>query len=173
MTTETLGPYVNSHILDAASEPSINERTPSGGQGNGHTDLGDSGQRIEFLQVVFFLTFTLRESIQQTIYSFLQAFKCTYLLLRELHKPYLDTVRVLVPLWLTVVHAICLVVLVLVHKITTDSIAQLWEFSAEPLKQFTTWTERHVPRVFRPLASLFDAALSSVLLSGPSSTTRH
>ncbi|KUI53590.1 hypothetical protein VP1G_01008 [Cytospora mali] len=153
MTTETLRPYVDSPKVKSAPRPAFHESIPSQDHVNEHTDLEESGQKTEFQQVIFFLTFTLKESIQQTLYTFLQDFKCTYLLLSELHKPYVDTIRVLVPLWLTVLHAICLVVLVLVHKITIKTTARIQEVLAGPLDQFTRWTECHVPRVFQPLAS--------------------
>lgn len=173
MTTETVQSYVDSHRLGFTSNLVIDESNPSTGHVNEHTGLEDPEQRTEFQQVILFLTFTLRESIQQTLYTFLQDFKCTYLLLSELHRPYVDSVRVLIPLWLTVIHAICLVVLVLVHRITINASARLQELLAKPLSKVTAWTERHVPRVFQPLASRFGAVLSSVLPSGPSNTAHH
>ncbi|KAI3398336.1 hypothetical protein diail_9428 [Diaporthe ilicicola] len=79
----------------------------------------------DIAHVFYFLTFTLKESIQQTVHAFLQSFKCTLLLVSELHRPYLDSVRLLVPLWLAVVHAILLVLFVLAHRTITDAIQRL------------------------------------------------
>lgn len=174
MTTDTLRHQVDSHaIASVASGPVIDNSTPSSTNVNKYVDQDGSEEEIDFQQVIFFLAFTVKESIQQTLYSFLQDFKCTHLLLRELHKPYIDTIRVLVPLWLTVLHVICLVVFVLAHKIAITVIARLRETSAYHFHKFTTWTEHHTPRVFRLLACHFDAVLSSVLRSDPSSTTQH
>lgn len=124
----------------------------------------------DIVQVFYFLTFTLKEGIQQTVYALFQSLKCTYLLVSELHRPYLDSVRVLVPLWLAVVHAILLVFFVLAHKAVTDALQRLRESIDGPFARLTAWTDHTVPRVFRRLACRSGSALSSVLHSGPSST---
>lgn len=174
MTTETLLSHVASLELDITETgPAIEEPTPSGGHRGGRSDLVEPEPRSEFQQVIVFLNLTLKESFHHTVYTFLQDLKCTYLLLSELHKPYVDSIRLLFPLWLTVIHAICLVILVLAHKTIVRVTARLRGSLSEPLSQVTTWTQRHVHRVFQPLASRLDAVLSSVLPSDPCDTTKH
>lgn len=124
----------------------------------------------DIVQVFYFLTFTLKEGIQQTVHALLQSLKCTYLLVSELHRPYLDSFRVLVPLWLAVVHAILLVFFVLAHKVVTDALHRLRESIGRPFARLTAWTDHTVPHVFRRLACRSGSAPSSVLHSGPSST---
>lgn len=127
-------------------------------------------QPAEIKQVVSFLTFTLREGINQTVHAFIQSLKCTYLLVSELHRPYLDSVRVLVPLWLAVIHAILLVFFVLVHRTITDAIQRFHQSIDRPLARFTAWTDHTVPRVFRHLACPSGSGPPSAPQSDPSST---
>lgn len=129
-----------------------------------------SEQPAEITQVFYFLTFTLKEGIQQTVHALFQSLKCTYLLVSELHRPYIDSLRVLVPLWLAVIHAILLVFFVLVHRTVTDTIQRLHESVDGPFARFTAWTDHTVPRVFRRLACRSGSGPSSVLHSDPSST---
>ncbi|KAG6361917.1 hypothetical protein INS49_010146 [Diaporthe citri] len=92
-----------------------------------HNERPYPEQPAEITQVFYFLTFTLKEGIQQTVHALFQSLKCTYLLVSELHRPYLDSVRVLVPLWLAVIHAILLVFFVLAHRTAADAIQRLHE----------------------------------------------
>lgn len=127
-------------------------------------------QPAEITQVLYFLTFTLKEGIQQTVHALFQSLKCTYLLVSELHRPYLDSVRVLVPLWMAVIHAILLVFFVIAHRTVTDAIQRLHESVDGPFARFTAWTDLTVPRVFRRLACRSGSGPSSVPHSAPSST---
>lgn len=119
-------------------------------------------------QVVCFLTFTLKESILQTIYTIQQNLKCTWLLIRELPKPYTDSIRILIPLWLTVFHAVFLVVFALARRVSSDALDRARQFLT---KQQERWTALHVPPVFQPLASRSAAAPSSAVPSAQSNTT--
>ncbi|KAJ0119698.1 hypothetical protein J7T55_013901 [Diaporthe amygdali] len=123
MTTDIRQTSVSPHALDCAIP------TPDSDcdcDSNHDSDKRPYPQQpAEITQVFRFLTFTLKESIQQTLHALLQSFKCTYLLVSELHRPYLDSVRVLVPLWLAVIHAILLVFFVLAHRTATDAIQWL------------------------------------------------
>lgn len=127
-------------------------------------------QPAEITQVFYFLTFALKEGIEQTVHALFQSLKCTYLLVSELHRPYLDSVRVLVPLWLAVIHAILLVFFVLVHRTVADAIQRLHESVDGPFTRFAAWTDNNVPRVFRRLACRSGSGPSSVPHSAPSST---
>lgn len=124
----------------------------------------------EIKQVFHFLAFTLREGIKQTVHALIQSLKCTYLLVSELHRPYVDSVRVLVPLWLAVIHGILLVFFVLAHRTITDAIQQFHQSIDRPFARFTAWTDHAVPRVFRPLACHSGSGPSSAPQSDPSST---
>lgn len=119
------------------------------------------GAPADIKQILRFLTSTLKESIVQTLNALVQSLWCTYLLLSELHRPYIDSVRALVPLWLAVFHAIVLVFLVLVHRTISDAIQRLRELLDAPFARFTAWNDHAVPRVFRRLACLSGSGPSS------------
>jgi hypothetical protein len=127
-------------------------------------------QPAEIKQAFCFLTFTVKESIQQTLYAFLQSLKCTYLLVSELHRPYLNSVRALFPLWLAVIHAILLVFSVLAHRTVTDTIQRLHNLAGGPFARFAAWTGHTVPRVFRRLACRSERGQPSALQLDPSTT---
>lgn len=124
-------------------------------------------------QIIYFLTFTLKESIQQTGYTAQQNLKCTWLLVRELPKPYIDSVRVLVPLWLTVFHAFFLVILALIRRVASDGIGRVRQFLANLAGRQERWTVLRVaqPPAFRHLAFHSAAVQSSADPWAPFSTT--
>ena len=164
MTTETGQTNVGPHPIDSASP------TPAFDFDSDSDERQHPEQPADLTQVFYFLTFTLKEGIQQTVHALFQSLKCTYLLVSELHRPYLDSVRVLVPLWLAVIHAILLVFFVLVHRAVTDALQRLHDSIGGPFARFTAWTDHNVPRVFRRLVCRSGSAPSSVLHSGPSGT---
>lgn len=170
MTTDTGRTNIGPRPIDCASP------IPASDFDFDHDHDHDSDERpypeqpAEITQVFYFLTFTLKEGIQQTVHALFQSLKCTYLLVSELHRPYLDSIRVLVPLWLAVIHAILLVFFVLAHRTVTDAIQRLHESVDGPFARFTAWTDHNVPRVFRRLACRSGSGPSSVLHSAPSST---
>lgn len=164
MTTDIGRTKIGPRPIDCASP------IPTSDFNSDYDERQHSEQPAEITQIFYFLTFTLKEGIQQTVHALFQSFKCTYLLVSELHRPYLDSVRVLVPLWLAVIHAILLVFFVLVHKAVTDTIQRLHESVDGPFARFTAWTDHTVPRVFRRLACRSGSGPSSVLHSDPSST---
>lgn len=125
-------------------------------------------QPADVKQVICFLTFTLKESVLQTIYTIQHTLKCTWLLIRELPKPYADSIRVLVPLWLTVFHAFFLVIFALFQRVSRDGLDQARQYL---VKQQQRWTARHAPPAFQPLASRSTAVLSSAVPSAQSNTT--
>lgn len=130
-------------------------------------------QPASIKQVIYFLTFTLKESIYQTGYTAQQTLRCTWLLIRELPKPYIDSVRVLVPLWLTVFHAFFLVILALSQRVARDGLDRANRFLTNLVEQQKRWIHQHVPPAFRRLASRSAAVLSSVAPSAPFNTTSY
>lgn len=130
-------------------------------------------QPADIKQVVYFLSFTLKESILQTGFTAQQSLKCTWLLVRELPKPYIDSVRILVPLWLTVFHAFFLVILALIHRFASDGLHRAHRFIASLAERQKRWTSIRVPPAFQLLASRSGAVLSSAAPSAPSSTTSY
>lgn len=59
------------------------------------------GQPFRFRQIVFFVTWVAAAIISDTAFAIVQSLKCTLLLLRELPKPWIDSLRALAPLWMT------------------------------------------------------------------------
>ncbi|KAK2597813.1 hypothetical protein N8I77_012575 [Diaporthe amygdali] len=130
MTTDIRQTSVNPHALDCVIPTSASDCDCDCDSNHDSDKRPYPQQPAEITQVFHFLTFTLKESIQQTLHALLQSFKCTYLLVSELHRPYLDSARVLVPLWLAVIHAILLVFFVLAHRTATDAIQWLHDTTA-------------------------------------------
>ncbi|KAG8169614.1 hypothetical protein KVR01_000359 [Diaporthe batatas] len=63
--------------------------------GNSASDVNrdfNYGAPADVRQILGFLNFTLKESIIQTVKAFIQSLRCTYLLVSELHRPFLDSV---------------------------------------------------------------------------------
>lgn len=85
----------------------------------------DPGQHHDIRHIIYFLAFTVKESAQQTFYTLLQNFRCTGILLRSIIKAYIDSLRVLVPLWGTTIYAFCLVVLLLIQRLATGALLKV------------------------------------------------
>lgn len=127
----------------------------------------ESNQPASFQQVVYFLSFTLKESALQTLYTIDQTLRCTWLLLRELPKPCFDAFRVLLPLWLCVIHAISLVLVAVFRRIAGDALREAYR----SLKTRQLWTDLRVLLAFPRLASHSNAVLSSPAPLALSNTT--
>lgn len=171
MTTDAHRAIVDSRSIDDATliPPSDSDYDYDYDHDHDHDEGPYPDQPADITQLFYFLIFALKESTRQTAHAFLQCLKCTCLLASELHRPYLDSIRAIVPLWLAVIHAILLVSLVLVHRAITDTIQRLHDIVGGALARFAAWTDHIVPRVFPRHAFRLGSARSSVLHSGPSS----
>lgn len=128
------------------------------------------GAPADIKQTLHFLNFTLKESIIQTVNALVQSLRCTYLLVSELHRPFLDSGRVLIPFWLAVFHAILLVFFVLVHRAISGALKRLHELASGSFARLTAWTDDAAPRVSRRLGCRSGSGPSSAPRSDPSST---
>lgn len=120
---------------------------------------------------LLFLILAFKKGILQTFRSLLDALQLTWFLLCQLPRPLIDTIRVLIPLWLTVSEAFLLVALALFLRSISNTLSLTCclfnNFAAWEIR----WTGLPMPLCFRRLASLCAAALSSADQSALYSTT--
>lgn len=126
-------------------------------------------QPLHFRQIASFLAWVIAAIITDTTFAIVQSLKCTLLLLCELPKPWIDSLRALVPLWLTALSVVPLVATACASKLASEIIDRAQDIVRRlpPL-----WTSLLASRVFQPLASLCRSAAvpSSAGPSAPSST---
>lgn len=127
-------------------------------------------QPLHFKQIASFLGWVIAAIITDTAFAIVQSLKCTLLLLCELPKPWIDSLRALLPLWLTAFSVFPLVAAACASKIVSE-IADRVQVLVSRLSP--SWIGPLVSRAFQPLASLYHSVVvpSSAVPSAPSSTT--
>lgn len=85
----------------------------------------DYSQNLETQQILSFLAFIIKESIQKTVYALVQNLWCTWILLSSIPKTYFDSIRFLLPLWLAAIHAFCIVSLLLCERLAADALYKI------------------------------------------------
>lgn len=135
---------------------------------------------VGFRQIVFFIAFVIVGVFFDTIFAVKQSLKCTCVLLLELPKLWINTISILVPLWLTAVGVVPLVVKACVCKFTlkaadrlclcVERLLQLWtSLRGSPVSQLLLTVFRLLSLVFRPLFHVFRLLASVCSAAAPSS----
>lgn len=118
--------------------------------------------------ILRFIGVTVKETVSQTRHVFWTNSKCTWLLLRQLPKPYIDSVRLLTRLWCTVLGAFALVFLAICQRLLCEIERKVRRCLANLLRR---WIGRHAPPASPPRASPSSDVQPSVVPWAPSSTT--
>lgn len=127
-------------------------------------------QTLQFRQIACFLAWVIAAIITDTAFAILQSLRCTLLLLYELPKPWIDSLRALFPLWLTAFSIIPLVAAACASKIVSEVADRI---QALVLRPSPSWISPLAYPVFQPLASLYRSVVvpSSAVPLAQSNTT--
>lgn len=134
------------------------------------TSKDTPSQPLCFRQIAFFLLWVIAAITTDTAFAILQSLKCTLLLLCELPKPWIDSLRALAPLWLTAFSIVPLIAAACASKVAAEVAERAQRFGA---RLSPVWTTLRASLVFQRLASLCPCAVvpSSADLSAQSDTT--
>lgn len=113
-------------------------------------------QPLQFKQIASFLAWVIAAIITDTAFAIVQSLKCTFLLLCELPKPWIDSLRALLPLWLTAFSVFPLVAAACASKVVSE-IADRVQVLGPQLS--SSWISPLVSHVFQPLASLYHSVV--------------
>lgn len=127
-------------------------------------------QPLRFRQIASFLAWVIAAIASDTAFAIVQSLKCTLLLLCELPKPWVDSLRALAPLWLTAFSIVPLVAAACASKLAAEAADRAQRII---VRLSPSWTNPRAPPVFQRLASLyrFAAVPSSAVPLAPSNTT--
>lgn len=125
---------------------------------------------VGFRQIAFFIAFVICGVVSDSIFAITQSIKCTWVLLFELPKLWINTICILVPLWFTAFGVLPLIIKACACKIALQAADRVFLCTD---KLFQLWTSLRASPVFRLLASVCSGVVpSSVAPSAQSSRIR-